>query len=320
MRIMVTGGAGFIGSRVVARLLVAGHEVHVIDDLSRGRAMPPEAPGLGTHRLDIRDRGGMTSLFSTVRPQALLHLAAVHHIPTCETERSYALDVNVVGTEVALMAAEAAGTDLVVLASSGAVYDPATTGALVEDMTPVAPADNYALAKLANERQAAFWSRRTGRSVRIARIFNTIGRNDPNAHLIPDILAQLGTPPRSTTIRLGNIQPRRDFVHADDVADALVRMVLDPARDGGVETCNICSGEEWSVTELVGTIADVLGIDIAWEQDASRVRPVDRVSQLGSPGKMMARFGWRPTRDFRSAVAATVGAEAADPTDGGARD
>ncbi|MER8457446.1 NAD-dependent epimerase/dehydratase family protein [Mesorhizobium sp. M0027] len=121
-RVLVTGGAGFIGWRCARNLAKDGARVLIADNLSVGMPMP-DMDGCETREIDIRDKSGMVELTEGFKPDTIIHLAAIHHIPTCERQRAYALDVNVVGTEIVLDAAEKAGVGTVVLASSGAVYD-----------------------------------------------------------------------------------------------------------------------------------------------------------------------------------------------------
>ena len=145
-----------------------------------------------------------------------------------------AQDANIVGTEQVFAACERFDVGFAVIASSGAIYAP-IDGELIEDDTPSEVIDNYSLCKIANEAQARLWSQRTGGLVRVARIFNTVGHDDPNGHLIPDILAQIPAGAESATISLGNTTTRRDYIHADDTAPALlpdvVRRPAPPATD-----------------------------------------------------------------------------------------
>ncbi len=297
--VLVTGAAGFIGSRTVARLGRAGYDVIAVDDLSVGLPLPAAAPGLIPVEADIRDRAAMRALFETHRPAALLHLAAVHHIPTCEKRPDLAMDVNVMGTQSLLDAAEAAGTRLVVFASSGAVYDWAE-GLLTEDVAALRPRDVYSITKLSNEYQLNVWAGRTDARIRVARLFNTIGSNDPNGHLIPDILAQIGDA-RAATIRLGNTAPKRDYIYVDDVADALVALLGD-SSDAPFEAFNICTGDELSVADLTHLIGEIVGVRVTIETDPARVRKVDRLQQLGDPSKMRERFGWTAAWTARDAL------------------
>lgn len=304
-RIFVTGGAGFIGSRLVEQACRAGAELAIFDNLSVRLPMPGARAGLTTTEGDIRDADAIARAVADFAPDTVIHLAAVHHIPTCERRRAYSLEVNVVGTENVLAACEAAGTTHLVLASTGAVYAWGETR-LVEDASPLGSSDNYSVAKLANEGQCRFWADRTGSCLSIARIFNTIGWNDPNAHLIPDILDQL-TGETTATLRLGNLKPRRDYIFVEDTAAGLLAMATRAAATAPVDIFNVCTGDETSVEDLVRMIGTVTGVALTIEQDPDRVRRVDRISQVGDAAKARATFGWRATRSLRQAVERIVG-------------
>lgn len=298
MRICVTGGAGMIGRRLVARLAAQGHVAAVIDDLSGGLPMP--AAAAIAHRCDIRDDSELQALLGEFRPHALVHLAALHHIPTCESDRPRCLDINVVGTETVLRCASETAVERVILASSGAVYD-WIDGPLREDTSPTRAMDNYALSKLCNETQLRLWCERGGVG-RVARIFNALGHDDPNAHLLPDILVQLAGHDAPGVVRLGNLTSRRDYLHADDVADGLMALLAD-ARPLAFDVFNLCSGAEHSVEQLANCVARGLGRSIRVEADAERRRRSDRPSQLGDPSKALALLGWRTRLDLDAAVA-----------------
>jgi UDP-glucose 4-epimerase len=301
-RFLVTGGAGFIGHRTVSVLLDTdpGAEAAVLDNLSVGMPMPAGRERLVAYQGDIRDRTRVDQVLAEFRPDTIVHLAAVHHIPTCERQRVYSLDVNVVGTETLLDAAEAMSVARFVLASSGAVYD-WRDGALDETDTPLRARDNYSIAKHTNEHQVGFWGDRTGGFARIARIFNTIGHDDPNGHLVPDIIKQIPAGQKSVDISLGNLSPRRDYIHADDTARAIAAI----AREIGppaVDVYNVASGEDVSVQELVALLGQVMGVAIRVGEDPAKKRRIDRPSQLGATAKIERRLGFRASKSLRIAL------------------
>ena len=304
-RVLVTGAAGMIGRRVVAALLRDGNAVAGVDDLSSGMVLPEE---LGTGVVaDVRDTDAMVALMRDFRADALVHLAAVHHIPTCETQRMHCLQVNVVGTESVLHAATETGLRQVVTASSGAVYAWGRE-ALAEAASPTEARDNYALSKLSNETQLRLWCcRGEGRVGRAARLFNCIAHDDPNAHLLPELLAQMAADPSpEPVLRLGNLQPRRDYMHADDAAEGLVAMLGDTRTDPAFDIFNLCSGVEHSVGELVQEVAGLLGRTPRIQVDPRRQRPHDRAHQLGNPDKAAALLGWRTRWTLREVLHRTL--------------
>lgn len=302
MRLLVTGGAGMLGRRVVQQWHEAGGKVAVLDNLSSGLAMPEEATLAVCG--DLRDEELLANVLTAFRPEAILHLAAVHHIPTCENQRTHCLDVNVLGTERLLKAAEEADIRHVVIASSGAVYA-WQEGPLSELTSPLAPADNYALSKYCNEQQLQFWSSRGQRIGRAARIFNAVGHDDPNAHLIPEVLKQLRHS-ADGCIRLGNLAPRRDYLHADDIARGLIAMLHDPRKDTAFDTINLCTGTEHSVEQLVQQLGQIVGLDVNVEIDPARKRRVDRPSQLGNPSRARELLGWQARFQFDEALRRVV--------------
>jgi UDP-glucose 4-epimerase len=302
-RILVTGGAGFIGWRCCEQLSADGHSVAVLDNLSVGLPMQTDS-SYETVEGDVRDADKAIALAQRFKPDTIIHLAAVHHIPTCEKKRAYALDANVIGTEIMLEAAEKSGAETFVLASSGAVYD-WKDGPLNESATPLWPCDNYALSKLTNEGQLRFWSERTGASARVCRIFNTIGHDDPNAHLIPDILNQLFRADGKATIALGNLAPRRDYIHAKDTACGVAAVAAAASADK-FDIFNVGSGKDASVEELVRMIGAAMSVEIDIVQDQSRVRRVDRMSQLADVSKISQQLGWSAKISLKEAVADIV--------------
>ncbi|WP_026433345.1 NAD-dependent epimerase/dehydratase family protein [Paracidovorax oryzae] len=304
-RVLVTGAAGMIGRRLVAALQQRGDIVAGLDDLSSGMAMPPglEAAAVA----DVRDTAAVTSMLRDLRADALVHLAAVHHIPTCETRRMHCLQVNVVGTESVLHAAGEVDVRQVVIASSGAVYAWGCE-ALAEDRSPTEARDNYALSKLCNEGQLRLWcGLGAGRRGRVARLFNCIAHDDPNAHLIPDVLAQINADPSAEPLlRLGNLEPRRDYMHADEAAQGLAALLDDSRGEVAFDVFNLCSGVEHSVGELVSEIGALLGRMPRVEVDPRRKRPHDRAHQLGDPAKAAALLGWKTRCTLREALQRTL--------------
>ena len=224
MRIAITGSEGFIGVRLVSMLTAAGHRVLGIDNLSLGQPVPPEGDRYAFTHVDICSAGSLHDVLEVFRPDQIVHLAAIHHVPTCERDAPRALHVNVVGTQVVLEAALRTGCGRIVFASSGAVYE-WCEGPLQANRTPTNPRDVYSISKLTNEHQLAVWQHKTNGIAVIARLFNTIGPHDRNGHLIPDILEQLRGDQRPCVVELGNTTTLRDYIYVDDTANALARMV-----------------------------------------------------------------------------------------------
>lgn len=287
-RILITGGAGFIGSALVTHLQREGNEVYVLDDLSFGRRELATVPDQRFLQVDIRDRRAVREALLQVRPEVVLHLAAIHFIPYCNQHPAEAADININGTIHVLDAAGEAGVQRVFVASTAAVY-PIADAAVAEDHV-TGPMDIYGTTKLATERIAAEFHARTGIPVVIGRFFNAFGPNETNPHLFPEIQRQVLAGAR--TLRLGNLDPKRDYIHTEDMCRAMGAL-LDLQQEG-CEVYNIGRGIEYSVREIVEAFSRALGEPLAIEVDPARVRKVERMHLLADVGKLRRNTGWEP--------------------------
>lgn len=297
-KVLVTGGAGFIGSAVVARLLARGDEVHVLDDLSFGRRELAQVPDDRFIQVDIRDRSAVKAAVARLHPEWVLHLAAIHFIPYCNTHPVEAADINIMGTINVLDACEAAASvHQVFVASTAAVY-PIRDEAVAETVEP-GPMDIYGITKLATERIAGEFHHRTKVPVVVGRFFNAFGPNETNPHLIPEIQRQVLAGQR--TLKLGNLDPKRDFIHTADMSQAVVALL--EAGIGGFELFNIGRGIEYSVREVVEAFGRQLGEPLAIEVDPARVRKVERMHLLADVSKLKKATGWEPEWELDEGVA-----------------
>ncbi len=299
--ILVTGGAGFIGSHLVDRLSAAGHRVSVIDDLSRGRRewIHPDAE---LHEADIRDSAALRRAVTAVAPEVVVHLAAMHFIPAVEGAPELAHDVNVNGTRSLLDAVMEQAPKLLLLASTAAVY-PDSRGP-IEETCPPAPIDVYGETKLAAERLVGEFARQVGTRCVIARVFNVIGPRETNLHVVPELIGQLRSGAR--TIRLGDLRPRRDYTDVRDVAAAFHALV--DHSSGGAGIVNVGSGRSWSVGELVDACERVLGRSVNVETEEARVRTRDRAELVADPRLLQEVTGWRPLWQLQETLADLLGA------------
>jgi UDP-glucose 4-epimerase len=302
--VLITGGAGFIGTPLVQFLLEAGSRCCVVDNLSVGLPAPSSHPLLRFEQLDICERPRLEQIVNEFSPDVIVHLAAIHHIPTCDKNAPEAFRVNIVGTQVVLDAAEKARVGRIVAASSGAVYD-WHEGPLKVDETPLRPCDTYSLSKFTNEQQIRLWVQKTGKTAMVARIFNTIGAHDPNAHLIPDIIKQLSCGLASPRIQLGNIHTRRDYIYVDDTANCLRVMAMRDV-EAGFYVYNVGTGSEADVKTLTSMIAAIRGMQCTIEVDPARVRKVDRAGQLADISATRDALGWSPKYSLEEALQRTV--------------
>jgi UDP-glucose 4-epimerase len=295
-RVLVTGGAGFIGSHLVEALVSAGDEVAVLDDLSRGRRVWLH-PEVELHELDIRDGAALRGALAQLAPDVVVHLAAMHFIPAVANAPELARDVNVTGTHRLLDALALHPPELLVFASTAAVY-PDRRGP-IDESCAADPIDMYGRTKLEAEQLVTTFMARSGVRAIVARLFNVVGKRETNPHIVPELVEQLRE--GAASVRVGNLSPRRDYTDVRDVADALQRL-LGP-NTGRSVIFNVGSGQSVSVAELVRVCEQVLGRGIEIEVDERRLRAQDRAELVADSHLLRETTGWQPARSLRETMA-----------------
>jgi UDP-glucose 4-epimerase len=291
-RVLVTGGAGFLGSHLVERLVEAGERTALVDSLVRGsRSWIHQDAEL--HELDIRDGSALQRAVAQVAPEIVVHLAALHFIPAVDGAPELAWDVNVNGTKTLLEALAKRPPELLLFASTAAVY-PDRHGPIGEACPPD-PIDLYGRTKLAGEQIVDEFASRTAVRCVAARIFNVIGRRETNPHVVPEIIRQLRS--GGTSVRLGNLEPRRDYTDVVDVAEALHRLTGSPPT-ATPTAVNLGSGRSVSVVELVQACEQVLDRPIEIEVEPGRLRKADRAELVADSRLLRETTGWEPTRSL----------------------
>src|SRR6202011_1096351 len=265
MRTLVTGGAGFIGSTLVDRLLAEGHTVDVVDDLSTGSlANLAGARGIGDHRLafhriDIRSPD-LVELMARRQPEVVFHLAAQTDVRVSVANPLLDADINIMGSLQVLEGARAAGARKVVFASSGGtIYgDPNPKDLPVKESHPQRPVSPYGVAKKAVGDYLHAYRELHNLEYTALALANVYGpRQDPHGEAgVVAILAGRLLAGQACTI-FGDGQQTRDFAYVDDVVDAFARA----ADRGSGLVINIGTGTESSVNELYTTMAVAAGVD-----------------------------------------------------------
>jgi UDP-glucose 4-epimerase len=305
MRVLVTGGAGFIGSNLVDALVADGHDVLVIDDLSTGRR--DHLPG-GV-ALEVADILGprLPTAFATFGPEAVVHLAAQTDVTASIADPERDRAVNVDGTRLVAAAAAAAGARLVLSASSAAVYGEPTELPLRED-SPKRPANPYGASKLAAETALADALAGTGVDFAVLRFSNVYGpRQDWRGEggVVAIFAGLLARGERPTLYGTGD--QTRDFIFVSDVVHA-VRAALasaGPLGGAGADNAayNVSTGVERSVAGVVDILGSYAGAPDGFERAPARDGDVAR--SVLDPGKARRTLSWGAETPLEDGLAET---------------
>ena len=307
MRAMVTGGAGFIGSTLVDRLLAEGHEVDVIDDLSTGslgNLADARASGgsFRFHHLDVRS-GDIVDLARHRQPEVIFHLAAQADVRVSVERPVFDAEVNVLGTIQVLEAArEASATKVVFAASGGTLYGEPTGEALpVDEHQPHRPLSPYGVSKKAAIDYLVAYRELHGLEFTALALANVYGpRQDPHGEAgVVAIFAGNLVAGRRCVI-FGDGSQTRDYVFVDDVVDAFARA----ARRGGGLVMNIGTGRETSVSKLYEIVARAAGSELA--PRAAPARPGELQRSALDPGRAGLHLGWRPWTPLADGISSVV--------------
>ncbi|HEX9540048.1 MAG TPA: NAD-dependent epimerase/dehydratase family protein [Streptosporangiaceae bacterium] len=286
MRVLVTGGAGFIGSHLTDAFLTRGDDVAVIDDLSAGRAARLDDHAT-LHKLSITDAGPLTAVVSQVRPDLICHLAAQIDVRSSVAAPAEDAQVNVVGMVNVLEAARIAGARVLFASSGGALYGRDAPIPSREEVLPL-PESPYGIAKYCAEQYIGLYNRLHGTRHSILRLANVYGpRQDPSgdAGVIP-IFCGCVVAGEEPTI-YGDGAQTRDLVY---VADA-VSVFLAAADSGRPGIWNAGTGIEVSVLDLVAVIAGIAGHPVTPQFAPARVGDLMRSSL--AVDRAERDLGWR---------------------------
>jgi UDP-glucose 4-epimerase len=305
---MVTGGAGFIGSTLVDRLLAEGHVVDVVDDLSTGSlanladARAGSGRALTIHQLDIR-LPDTVELIARRRPEVIFHLAAQADVRVSVERPAFDAEVNVIGSLGVLEGARRAGTERVVFAASGGtLYGEVAAEELpIRESQPHRPLSPYGVSKKAVIDYLVAYRELHSLEFCALALANVYGpRQDPHGEAgVVAIFARRLVDGEPVTV-FGDGAQTRDFVFVDDVVDAFVRA----ATRGGGLVCNVGTGRETSVNQLYTAMAAAAGV--AAPAVHAPARPGELRRNSLDPERAAIQLGWRPWTELDEGAAAVL--------------
>src|SRR6056297_2351702 len=302
-KILVCGGAGYIGSHMVRLLVDRGFDAVVLDDLSTGHA--EALAGVELFKADIRDRSALDALFTKHRFDAVMHFCAMSLVGQSVERSLEYYDNNVAGTISLLQAMQRHGVEKLVFSSTAAIFGEPVSE-FIDESHPRVPVNPYGRSRLMVEQILADACAASGLGAVSLRYFNAAGASmtggigeshDPETHLIPNVLKAAGGNGQRLKV-FGDDYPTRDgtcirdYIHVDDLARAHLAALEFMAREDGFHAFNLGSGQGFSVLEVIQTAGRVAGSAVPY--DVTERRPGDPAVLVASSALAAERLGWRP--------------------------
>lgn len=285
-KILITGADGFTGRYLAAQMSQAGYEVHGLIRTSIAQDVPGVAQ---LHVADLSDVAALAAAVQEIQPQKVAHLAAIAFVAHGDVDAIYR--TNVVGTRNLLEALvqSKAPVETVLLASSANVYGNTVEGVLDESI-PVAPANDYAVSKLAMEYVARLYAERL--PIVTVRPFNYTGVGQAESFLIPKIVNHVRR--HAPLIELGNLEVERDFSDVRTVVQCYHRLLQADAVAVVGQTFNVCSGRAWTLNEVLAMVREISGHPFEVRVNPMFVRKNEVKLLVGSNAKLEAAIGSQP--------------------------
>jgi UDP-glucose 4-epimerase len=298
MKILVTGGAGFIGSNLTKRLTEDGHDVVVLDSLLRGNKIDKATfSKINFIKGDVRDAELVNQAAKGC--DLIFHFAAVLGVDVVADNPVETMDVEVIGTRNVVLAAEANGINRIMYASTSGIYGHSAIESALTEEVLVDPRTSYAMAKRYNEIYLASHNEEKGLNAISLRFFNVYGHNQDNRMVVPRFFEQAMNNEPITVFGTG--KQTRDFTYIDDTIEACVRLM----DVKGSHIVNIANEEEWCIDDLAKAILDIT-------QSKSEIKFIDAPKKrydyeverrVGSSNKLVKLIGYKPDTELKTGLA-----------------
>lgn len=300
MKVLVTGGSGFIGSNLTPKLVESGHEVYSLERYVTGRYV------LGTKTTtffgDVRDSFTIRKLIRKIQPDAVIHLASISPVAYSYDHPQEVFGVNALGT---INLAESCLREIphfkhFLFAGTSEEYGIQQRLPIRED-AKLKPNSPYAVSKVAADKYLQYMYKAYDFPVTVLKPFNTYGRKK-NAHFVVErtIVQML----QGKTVRLGDPTPTRDFMYVDDHVSAYLTCLDNPKAIGDV--FNFCTGSEVSIKQLIELISRLIGFEGEIQWNTIPARPLDIQRLVGNHDKATRVLGWCPEYSLKEGLKKTI--------------
>jgi GDP-4-dehydro-6-deoxy-D-mannose reductase len=301
-RVLITGGAGFVGQWLTRALLRRGDAVFagVVDWPARAPLLSPdERAAVKWTMLDVRSDDEVARALDSSAPDSIIHLAGIAFAPEANASPVRAFETNALGAMrlINKLAASGARQARILVVGSAEEYGQQDTSAYpIREDAQLRPLTPYAVAKAAQEMIALQAQRATGLHIVCTRSFPHSGVGHGASYLLPTLVRRVrGLPPKGGTLTMGNRSVVRDYLHVADVVEAYLAL-LESGRAG--EVYNVCSGKGATVGDLAERVLNRMGVTADISSDSSLLRPIDVPVLVGDNSKLRAATGWAPTRSI----------------------
>jgi UDP-glucose 4-epimerase len=303
MKVLITGGAGFIGSQIASKLLSQGEQVDIVDDLSTG-ILENIAPGASFFHLDISDHSSMFTVFKE-NYDAVVNMAAIINTKVINTDPQRFIKVNISAPVMLMQMSLEARVKKFINASSMAIYANSKVRRMTEEALPC-PITPYGWGKLMMEYYSKMISS-SNMQVINARLFNVYGPHQNMENVSNGFFRMFFNMVyhRQPVISRGPLERFRDFVYIDDVVNAISSLLAKPICDH--ETYNICSGEKTTIRQLLSLMIKGLGMDPnTYPVTVEKQQADDIWGMCGDYSRLNNEFGWKPKVNIRQGVKETI--------------
>ena len=296
-KILITGSNGFLGRQFIRKFKI-NYNILAIDNERSGkkRLSKNDKSGIKFRKIDIRNFEKLKRVVLKFKPEYILHLAAVHFIPDCENNPTEATSINVQGT--INMLDLCSNKCKFIFASTAAVYKPSKVAHKESDN--IYPQDIYGFNKAHCENYISYLSNHKKFNFYILRLFNLVGPGETNPHLFPEIFKQFKNGKRK--ISLGNTKSKRDYIHIEDVSDAINAIINNRKHINKNMVINIGTGKSYSVDQILNKISSLSKMKISSETDKNKLRKIDRPNLKSDISSIKKVFYWKPKKNIDDVI------------------